>query len=278
MRVKVHRLGVAGSILALLTLAGAAQAQTPSTPSTPATPSAASSWTPNAVTGVIVSTDLPADSVTIKTDAGSTMTFILADPISMRSAGKDIELDALQVGDRVRIEPTPGEMTGEPNRTATRLEVMASGPMQGSTGSPQRSVSTDRPVLGEPADAGGDRPVMPASPGSTTGRSVSTDRPVLGGSPTPSTDAGSTAYGAAATPTPTPSAPSTPPTAPSAYAQRSSTPPSSAGSSADADADADTGREEDLPATASPLPFLGVMGLVALVAGLAARATRKQHS
>ena len=270
MRVKVHRLGVAASILALLTLAGAAQAQTPSTPSTP---SAASSWTPSAVTGVVVSTNLPTESVTIKTDAGSTMTFILASPISMRSAGKDIELGELKVGDRVRIEPTSRELTDEPNPTASRLEVMPS---------QQRSVSADRPVLGEPADAGGDRPAMPASPGSTTGRSVSTDRPVLGQSPTPSTDAGSTAYGSTVTPTPTPPAPptapapSSPSSAPSTYAQTPSTPPSSAGSSADADADTD--REEDLPATASPLPFLGVMGLVALVAGLAARATRKQHS
>jgi hypothetical protein len=267
MRLKVHRLGVAASILALLTVAGAAQAQIPSTPSTP---SVASSWTTSAVTGVVVSTNLPTESVTIKTDAGSTMTFILASPISMRSAGRDIELGEIKVGDRVRIEPTPGEMTGEPDRTASRLEVMPSGSTQGSTGSPQRSVSTDRPVLGEPADAGGDRPAMPASPGSTTGRSTSTDRPVLGQSPTPSTDAGSTAYGSTVTPTPSPS------NAPSTYAQTPSTPPSSAGSSADADADTD--REEDLPATASPLPFLGVMGLVALVAGLAARATRKQHS
>jgi hypothetical protein len=260
MQLKLMRFGAALSILALLMGVGVTQAQT--------------TWTTSAVTGTVVSVDPPAKSVVIRTDAGSTETYLLSDPAWMRSAGRDIALTDLKVGDRVRIEPTPGAGTDEPSRTASRLEVLGAGTQ--SSSSPQRTVSTDRPVLGEPADAGGDRPSMPASAGSTTGRSVSTDRPVLGQSPTSSTSRSttSTTTPSPSTTTSVPPSTSTPSTS-STYGSPSSTPPSSATSSADVDAETD--REDELPATAGPLPLVGAMGLLALLAGLAVRATRKQH-
>ena len=156
MHKKLTRLGAALSLLALLLLGvGVTQAQTSST-----TTSTTSTWTTSAVTGTVVSLDPPAKSVVIKTDAGSTETYVLSDPAWMRSAGRDIELTDLKVGDRVRIEPAPGAGTNEPSRTASRLEVLGAGTQ---SSSPQRTVSTERPVLGEPADAGGDRPSMPST-------------------------------------------------------------------------------------------------------------------
>ena len=268
MKQTTHRLGAAAALLVLVAGFGLLQAQTTTT--------ASSGWTSSAVNGTVTALDPAANNVTVKSDAGTTQTFVVVESTWMQSAGKAITVAELKVGDHVRVEPVPGDAGDSAARTAARLEVV-SAPMQGSAdtyGTPQRTVSTDRPVLGEGPDAGGDRPSMPASPGSTTGRSVSTDRPVLGQSPTPSPS----------TPPPPPPAPSEPVPAPSATTSSSSTyvaqatppPPPSAGSSADVDADAD--REEDLPETASPLPLVGAMGLLALMAGLALRATRKQRS
>src|SRR6185436_8911726 len=145
------------------------------------------------VTGTVLSVDPQARSVSIKTDAGTTQTFLLADPVWMRSAGKDISASELKVGDRVRIEPSPAAGTDQPTQMATRLEVLGPGAtaptMNPSTqsGTGQRTVSTERPVLGESPDAGEDRNAMPSSAGSTTGRTVSTDRPVLGQKPSQDT-------------------------------------------------------------------------------------------
>jgi hypothetical protein len=258
MHQRVHRLGVAALVLALVALVGVAYAQ-------------------SAVTGTVLSVDPQARSVSVKTDAGTTQTFLLADPIWMRSAGKDISVSELKVGDRVRIEPSPAAGTDQPTQTATRLEVLGSGTQSG-TG--QRTVSTERPVLGESPDAGEDRNAMPSSAGSTTGRTVSTDRPVLGQKPsqdtattgsaptstttgTPGTSGtyGTPTYGSS---TPPPSTPTT-----GTHYGTSGTSASSASSSA---------RADELPATASPLPMIGVLGLFALAAGFAARAIRKQHS
>ena len=141
-------------------------------------------------------------------------------------------------------------------------------------GTGQRTVSTERPVLGESADAGEDRDAMPSSAGSTTGRTVSTDRPVLGQKPpadtatTGSTSAStstSTGTGSTYGSTTTPSTPSASTTGTGYGTSGTST--STRSTSADV-----------LPATASPLPMIGVLGLFALAAGLAARAIRKQHS
>jgi hypothetical protein len=174
----------------------------------------------------------------------------------MRSAGKDIAINELKVGDRVRIEPTPGAGADEPTRTASRLEVLGTS----ASGSAQRTVSTERPVLGESSDAGEDRDAMPSSAGSTTGRTVSTDRPVLGQSPPPeTTTTGSTSINTTGT---------------STYG--SSTTP--AGTSSTTSSTNSQTSADELPATASPLPMLGVLGLLALAAGFAVRATRKQHS
>ncbi|HEX5045374.1 MAG TPA: hypothetical protein VFV75_20960 [Candidatus Polarisedimenticolaceae bacterium] len=313
MHERAHRLGVALIILALVTLVGVAHAQTSTTSSTPS--STTSSWTTSAVTGTVMSVDPQAKSVTVKTDAGSTQAFLLSDPIWMRSAGKDISINELKVGDRVRIEPTPGAGTDEPTRTASRLEVLGAGSIQGSTGSTygaespsmetgtqpgsgsamgatssdrtgsaQRTVSTERPVLGESADAGEDRDAMPSSAGSTTGRTVSTDRPVLGqkperdtattGSTSSTTTTGSTTYGTSST---TGTTGSTGTYGSSTYGSSTTTPSSPATSSTASSTNTQTSADE-LPATASPLPMLGVLGLLALGAGFALRATRKQHS
>jgi hypothetical protein len=265
MQQKPIRLGAAALTLGLVALVAVAQAQSDPSQPTPST-SGTSVWTQSAVTGTVVSVDPQANSVTIRTDAGQTQRFLMADSTWMRASGKDITVSELKVGDHVRIEPTPGAGENEPTRTASRLEVLGAGAgiAMGATSSdrgttPQRTVSTDRPVLGEPADAGDDRQSMPATAGSTTGRSVSTDRPLLGQDPNRADTAPSAP---APTDAQTPSAPQSP--------------------SADADAgaapvDADEG-EDALPATASPLPFVGLMGLLALAAGLAVRATRKQLS
>jgi len=262
MHQRAHRLGVAALVFALVALVGVAHAQ-------------------SAVTGTVLSVDPQARSVSIKTDAGTTQAFVLADPIWMRSAGKDISVSELKVGDRVRIEPTPAVGTDESTRTASRLEVLAPGTQPG-TG--QRTVSTERPVLGESADAGEDRNAMPSSAGSTTGRTVSTDRPVLGQKPSQDTTTGSAStatstttgtpgtsgtYGTPTSGSPTPS-PSTSTTG-TRYGTSgtSASTPSSPSSSA---------RADELPATASPLPMIGVLGLFALAAGFAVRAIRKQHS
>jgi hypothetical protein len=108
MHQRVHRLGVAALVLALVALVGVAYAQ-------------------SAVTGTVLSVDPQARSVSIKTDAGTTQTFLLADPIWMRSAGKDISVSELKVGDRVRIEPSPAAGTDQPTQKATRLEVLGPG-------------------------------------------------------------------------------------------------------------------------------------------------------
>jgi hypothetical protein len=268
------------------------------------------------VTGTVLSVDPQAKSVTIKADGGMSQTFLLSDPIWMRSAGKDISISELKVGDRVRIEPTPGAGSDAPTRTASRLEVLGTGSAaesptmntgtQPGTPSPQRTVSTERPVLGEPADAGEDQIAMPSGAGSTTGRPVSTDRPVLGqkpdtsttGSPTPTT---STTTGTTLSPTP----PTPPSTGSSTYVSPTPTPPPSTGSSSygssatttspspsttpststtgtrygtPSTASSTSTSAEELPATASPLPFVAVLGLIALAAGFVLRATRKQLS
>ena len=260
MHQRAHRLGVAALVFALVALVGVAYAQ-------------------SAVTGTVLSVDPQARSVSIKTDAGTTQTFLLADPIWMRSAGKDISVSELKVGDRVRIEPSPAAGTDQPTQTATRLEVLGSGTQSG-TG--QRTVSTERPVLGESPDAGEDRNAMPSSAGSTTGRTVSTDRPVLGQKPSQDTATTGSAPTATSTTTGTPGTSGTygtptygsstpPPSTPTTgtHYGTSGTSASSASSSA---------RADELPATASPLPMIGVLGLFALAAGFAARAIRKQHS
>ncbi|HET9301063.1 MAG TPA: hypothetical protein VFO11_14025, partial [Candidatus Polarisedimenticolaceae bacterium] len=267
-------------------LVGAAYAQTSTTSST--TASTTSSWTTSAVTGTVMSVDPQAKSVMILTDAGANQTFVLSNPmIWMRSAGKDIAISELKVGDRVRIEPTPGAGTEESSITASRLEVLGAGSVQGSTespsmqtGTPQRTVSTERPVLGERADAGEDTQALPSSAGSTTGRTVSTDRPVFGQKPSPDTaTTGSTSTTTSST-TGTSTYGTTSPTT------TGTTGTSTYGSSTTTSSSTTTGarststqtRAEELPATASPLPMLGVLGLLALGAGFALRATRKQHS
>lgn len=282
MHQRARRLGVAAITLALVTLVGVAYAQTSPTSATPSPTT--SSWTASAVTGTVMSVDPQARSVTIKTDAGSTQAFLLSDPIGMRSAGKDISINELKVGDRVRIEPAPGAGSDEPTRTASRLEVLGTAETPSMTagtqpGTPQRTVSTERPVLGEPADAGENREALPSSAGSTTGRTVSTDRPVLGQNPsttgTTGTSAGASTYG-------TPSPPSTTGTgSATAYGSSPTTPsPSTTGTSAHGSSSTapSTSSADELPATASPLPLLGFLGLLALTAGFAVRATRKQHS
>lgn len=295
---RAHRLGVAATILALATLVGVAYAQTSTTSST--TTSTTSSWTTSAVTGTVMSVDPQAKSVMILTDAGANQTFMLSNPmIWMRSAGKDIAISELKVGDRVRIEPTPGAGTDESSITASRLEVLSAGSAQGSTeppsmqaGTPQRTVSTDRPVLGERADAGEDTHALPSTAGSTTGRTVSTDRPVLGQKPTPDTATTGSTYGTTS-PTPSPTIPPSSTTGTSTYGTTSPTPSptspptsttgssygaSSTTSSTNTNTTGTQTRADELPATASPLPMLGVLGLLALGAGFALRATRKQHS
>ena len=286
MHQRAHRLGIAATILALVTLVGAAYAQTSTTSST--TTSTTSSWTTSAVTGTVMSVDPQAKSVMILTEAGANQTFVLSNPmIWMRSAGKDIAISELKVGDRVRIEPTPGAGTEESSITATKLEVLGAGSVQGSTGSatgatssdrsgsPQRTVSTERPVLGERADAGEDTQALPSSAGSTTGRTVSTDRPVFGQKPSPDTattgstsTTGTSTYG---TTSPT----TTGTTGTSTYG---SSPTTSSSTTTGARSTSTETRADELPATASPLPILGVLGLLALGAGFALRATRKQHS
>lgn len=259
---KVHRLGVVAIVLALVTLVGVAYAQTATTSSTTSS-TATSTWTSSAVTGTVTAVDPQAKTVTIQTEAGSSQTFLLSDPIGMRVA-------ELKVGDRVRIEPTPGAGADTPTQTASRLEVLGSGT--------QRTVSTERPVLGEAPDAGEDSAAMPSSAGTTTGRPASTDRPVLGQKPNreTATTGSASAYGSTAGSTATSG---TPPS--STYGSSTTTSPStstSGTSSSTSRAASSSTSADKLPATASPLPMVGILGLLALAVGLAVRATRKQLS
>ena len=297
------RLAAATWTVCALALFAVAQAQSDPSSTPPSTPSAASEWTSSAVTGTVVSVDPQANTVTLRSDAGTTQTFQTTGTTLMRASGKDILVSEIKFGDRVRVEPSPGSSADAPTRMATRLEIVGAGDVTGTvnTGTAQRTVSTDRPVLGERPDAGGDRESFPATAGSTTGRTVSTDRPVFGQKPADSqADRVAPVMGSTAPAEPVPVAPVPPSTYGSSstttattttgtttgttYAQTRTTSPPPAPSpvspttSADTEVDEDDQEVAELPATASPLPLLGLMGLLALAAGLAVRATRKQLS
>jgi hypothetical protein len=320
MHEKTPRLLAALLTVGLLALVAGARAQSDPTEPTPSTSTTATTWTASALTATVVSVDPQAKTVSVRTDAGSTQSFLVSDTTWMRASGKDIAVSELKVGDRVRIEPTPGSASDTATRTASRLEVIGAGSVQGSTGTTYGSESptmgtgtqpgtgstmgstssdrTARPILGESPDAGGDRQAMPATPGSTTGRSVSTDRPVFGQKSEKADTSTSTSTTSTTTATAVPTAPAPPPAntfgststaTSSTTTYRTTTPPSSSvttttpsttpsSTATRADADIDDQDEDELPATASPLPLVGLMGLLALAAGLAVRATRKQLS